>query len=429
MPLDGLDPAFADPAVADTGELRRLRRLIDGLPGLMGYWDRDLHNVVANQSYVEYFGMRPEDIRGRHIREVLGEAVYALNLPYIQAVLAGEVQLFERTLIDQHGNTRHTQASYVPDLVDGEVQGFYVQVTDVTTRVAAERARDDAVRLYQVSMANAPFGMAVFDVKGRGLQVNTALCELLACTESDLIGVDFSRFIHPDDLGQAAADLAAVVTGSTQVSCEFRYRRLDGTTIWMQRNAVLVPGTHGADDVVVSQFQDVTARRDAEAELARMAVTDSLTGLRNRHALDDCLRRHREEGQGASIGIVLVDLDGFKEINDRHGHATGDAVLVAAAARLMQVISETASAFRLGGDEFVVVVPSAESHATVEAVGQRIREAVTGHYDVGDVRVPLGASVGSTVGSADDAESLLRIADRNMYTHKRRRRRGGRSAD
>ncbi|MGZ8802089.1 MAG: sensor domain-containing diguanylate cyclase [Mycobacterium sp.] len=318
-------------------EMRRLRLLIDGLPALIGYWDRDLRNVVANQSYVDYFGMTPDEIRGRHIREVLGEELFALNLPYIQGALAGDEQLFERTLVDQRGRRRYTQASYLPDVVDGAVRGFYVQVTDVTARVEAERARDEAVRMYEISITNAPFGNGVFDSRGFALQVNPALCELLACTAADLVGADFRRFVHPDCLADAEADLLALVRDSAQISSERRYVRLDGTTIWMQRNAVLVPGAHGADDVIVAQFQDVTARRKAEAELARMAATDPLTGLNNRHALEERVRRNRDIPLGSSVGIIFVDLDGFKVVNDVHGHMAGDAVLIEAAARLAEV--------------------------------------------------------------------------------------------
>ncbi|MDR3663069.1 MAG: GAF domain-containing protein [Mycobacterium sp.] len=147
-------------------EMRRSRMLLDRLPGLMGYWDRELHNIIANDAYFEYFGMTPDEIRGRHISEVLGEAVYALNLPYLQAALAGEEQLFERTLVDRHGKTRYTQASYVPDIVDGDVWGLCVQVTDMTARVEAERARDEALRLFHIGMANAPFGEAILDSSG-----------------------------------------------------------------------------------------------------------------------------------------------------------------------------------------------------------------------------------------------------------------------
>ncbi|MGZ6779678.1 MAG: diguanylate cyclase domain-containing protein [Mycobacterium sp.] len=408
-----------DPASADA---RRLRLLIDGLPALIGYWDRDARNVVANQSYVEYFGMTPAEIRGRHISEVLGEDVYALNLPYIEGVLAGTEQLFERTLVDQYGRTRYTQASYIPDIVDGEVCGFYAQVTDVTARVEAEQARDDAVRMYQISIANAPFGSGVFDTDGRTLQANPALCQLLACAESDLVGVDFRRFIHPDEFPDVEVELDALVHGPAQSSTERRYVRLDGATVWMQRNAVLVPGAHGVHDVIVAQFQDVTARRRAEAELARWAVTDSLTGLHNRYALDDFVRQRLERQPSAPIGVVFADLDGFKDVNDDHGHAVGDAVLAHAAKRLATVIEAPNVAYRLGGDEFVVVVPSPESSLSVAAVAEAMRRVLTGTYHIGGTSLMLEVSVGSTYGPVHNIENLLRVADGNMYRHKLRRR-------
>ena len=131
-------------------EARLLRSVLDRLPAMVAYWDREMRNVFANDAYVEWFGFSPEQMRGIHIREVLGDQVYAMNLPHIEAALAGEEQLFDRTLVDTLGRARHTQASYVPDVVDGEVRGFFVLVTDVTPRVEAQRAMDEAQSLAQV---------------------------------------------------------------------------------------------------------------------------------------------------------------------------------------------------------------------------------------------------------------------------------------
>lgn len=407
---------------ASTEDLRRLLVLIDRLPALIGYWDRDLRNVVANRSYIEYFGMTPDDIRGRHIREVLGEDVYALNLPFIEGALAGREQLFEWTLTDQQGRTRYTQASYVPDIVDGAVSGFYVQVTDVTARVEAEQARDDAVRMYEISMAHAPSGTCVFSTGGVALQVNPAMCSLLACTEADLVGKSFLPFVHPDYVAAVHAEMVALLGGAAEVSSEGPYLRLDGSTVWMQRNAVRVPGAHGAEDVLVAQFQDITARKQAEAELARMAVTDSLTGLNNRHALEECARQYRDDRPGVSIGIIFVDLDGFKEVNDLHGHLAGDAVLIQVANRLASVTPDPNSVYRLGGNEFVVVVPSAESEGALVRLTERIGEVMDGHYVTDTSPVFLAASVGCSFGPAADIDKHLRMADSRMYQHKARRR-------
>lgn len=126
---------------------RHLRMLFDNLPALAAYWDRDLRNVLANDAHTEWFGLSPEQMEGMHIRDVLGEDAYTVALPFITGALAGQRQEFNRTLVDTLKHTRHAQASYVPEIVDGEVQGFFVLVTDVTARVEAERVLDEAQRL------------------------------------------------------------------------------------------------------------------------------------------------------------------------------------------------------------------------------------------------------------------------------------------
>lgn len=404
-------------------ETFQLRRFIDSLPAMVGYWDHERRNVIANAAYLEYFGMTPGQIRGRHIRDVLGEAVYALNLPYIDGVLAGREQLFERTLVDRHGMTRHTQASYVPDVVDREVCGFVVQVTDVTARVEAERARDEAVRLFEISMAHAPVGTVVVDTAGIVLQANPAVCSLLRCTEEDLVGSDFRRFVHPDNLESGETEFTALVNGTTpHLSSERRYLRTDGTAVWLQRDFVLVPAARNGHDVAVAQFQDVTARRAAEAELARLAVTDQLTGLPNRRALVERLERHHAESPHEPIGVLFIDLDGFKHVNDVHGHAVGDAVLSAAAQRLAELVVPPNSAYRIGGDEFVVLMPVPPGSTGRPALVRRVALDLSVPYRTATTPVRLAASVGYAQAVTDDVESLLRAADAEMYRHKSRQR-------
>jgi PAS domain S-box-containing protein len=118
-----------------------LTRILDGLPAMIGYWNRDLTNRRANRTYIDYMGISPEDMKGKHIRDVLGPSLYARNEPYIKAVLAGEAQTFERELPLPSGEMRQTLASYLPDKVDGEVQGFFVIVTDISQAKRLEQER------------------------------------------------------------------------------------------------------------------------------------------------------------------------------------------------------------------------------------------------------------------------------------------------
>lgn len=403
-------------------EVRRLRLLLDRLPAIIGYWDQGLRNVIANDTYVRYFGLTGSEVRGRHMRDVIGEDLFTTLRPHIEGVLAGQTQVFEVTLRDDLGVARRFEASYIPDVVDGEVFGFYCHAIDITDRVEAERVRDEALRLLQISMANAPIGETVMTTDGRALMINPALCELIGATAEELAGKSYREFVHPEDLPVVVGEHRSLVRGAVaRISSEHRYIRTDGTVIWMQRTAVLAPGgEYGAGDIIIAQLEDVTARKLAEAELARMAVTDQLTGLHNRRALVNRIAEYRAEHPTVPVGIIFVDLDGFKQINDQHGHAVGDAVLTEVARRLSRAVATPNSVYRLGGDEFIVLVPEALDRAVVADLAARSCAALTGKYEVGSAGAHLGASAGWTTGPTDDVEDLIRKADADMYRHKAR---------
>jgi PAS domain S-box-containing protein len=151
---------------------RLLTHILDGVPGLVGYWTRELSNLFANKSYGDWFGMTPQEIKGRHIQELLGPELFARNEPHITAVLRGVPQCFERELPipDHPGETRQCQVHYLPDVVEGQTRGFLVMMFDITALKQAEReakAASQAKSAFLASIShelrtplNAMFGMA-----------------------------------------------------------------------------------------------------------------------------------------------------------------------------------------------------------------------------------------------------------------------------
>lgn len=178
---------------------------------------------------------------------------------------------------------------------------------------------------------------------------------------------------------------------------------------------------------LASQMAVALEARRALAELQRQSITDSLTGAFNRRYLALLLsaERARAARYDRPIGLLMTDLDDFKSINDHHGHARGDRVLIAAAEALMGAVRQIDSVIRYGGDEFLIVLPE----TSLEGVGQaaeRIRRAVLETLAAG-LAVPAGFRVGLSVGTAvhhpgDDLDAKLREADAAMYVDKRRRR-------
>ncbi len=126
--------------------LPELQRILDHLPGMVAFWDREGRNRYANATYLEWFGRGPDELLGISLQSLLGADLYELNRPYIEGALAGEPQRFERTMEDAKGRKRYAETSYVPNFVHGEPDGFFVQVTDITSRVRAEQTLQDTVR-------------------------------------------------------------------------------------------------------------------------------------------------------------------------------------------------------------------------------------------------------------------------------------------
>lgn len=324
-----------------------------------------------------------------------------------------------------------------------EYAGLVAQLTSAGVLLAAlvtvvqQRHRlDDRVKQQRRALAaseeqfrrmfdHAPIGMATVDPSGRLLQVNRAFCELLGRRASDLEGAPFSDVTHPDDL-QLDVDLfEACLRGELdRYHIEKRYLHVSGSWITGELSAALVRDERGDPRHFVGQIVDRTKERELEAELRHAAYHDPLTGLANRRMLTERVRRDldRVARQGGAVGLVVVDLDGFKAVNDEYGHQAGDLVLTAVSQRLVDASRSFDTVARTGGDEFVICAVLT-SEAELPDLVERIQRAVNQPYHYRTVEIPLAGSVGAVVGGPEAMpDDLLEIADRRMYTAKSTRR-------
>jgi diguanylate cyclase (GGDEF)-like protein/PAS domain S-box-containing protein len=182
----------------------QIQAVLNGIPAMVGYWDKDLRNCLSNDAYGEWFKVNPRKMYGLHLRDLLGEELFAANYQYIANVLAGEPQIFDRTLVDVSGTTRYVQASYVPDASDGSVQGFFVLVTDITERVLSERRQQRDMDRYRALARSVPgVFVLLFDSDLRYLIAEGQELETFGYRKDEMEG----RLIHEVLRGNLAEEL------------------------------------------------------------------------------------------------------------------------------------------------------------------------------------------------------------------------------
>jgi diguanylate cyclase (GGDEF)-like protein/PAS domain S-box-containing protein len=280
---------------------------------------------------------------------------------------------------------------------------------------------------------NAPIGMALVTPVGVITACNAALGRLLGRAPGELLGGTFFDVTDPEDLDEARYNCSLMHAGAARIiRHECRFHRPDHRIVWVLVSTSRVPEQPGRPAHLIMHIEDITDRKRLETELSHRALHDPLTGLPNRTLLTanihDALTgagRHTHPAH-----LFYLDLDGFKAVNDEHGHHVGDEVLRQLAHRLTALLRPDDTAARLGGDEFAVLcVATAPQHA--EAIAERLRVAAAEPFTVDGDTLTLSAAVGHTTiaPSADtvdgdtDPAQLLRQADQRMYEAKRRRTR------
>jgi diguanylate cyclase (GGDEF)-like protein len=268
-----------------------------------------------------------------------------------------------------------------------------------------------AARVWQATDAFVLF----FDESERVLAANAAVCAAMGADEVNVIGADADVVVVPREVPDLRRALRGAIRSGLSSALELELSTTDN-----QRRSVAwsISRISESPAVVAAIGVDVTARRNELDVLRSRSVTDELTGLPNRAGLVEQLATHA--GSGATV--VFCDLNGFKAINDTHGHAAGDAVLVQIGRRLTRTVRGEDFVARLGGDEFVIVVPP-DPHSDFEALARRLLRATDQPLILpGPIVASVGMSIGmATLEAGAEPAAVLTIADQNMYLMKSRR--------
>jgi diguanylate cyclase (GGDEF)-like protein/PAS domain S-box-containing protein len=275
----------------------------------------------------------------------------------------------------------------------------------------------DRGQLFQALFLSAPIAKALVDLDGHILVVNPVMCALTGRTAENLAGRHVDLLSHPDDppvtdLGLTPPPGEPALDPNLLLDGERRLRRIDGTELWVVQAHEVVRHTNGTPQFVVLSLVDVTDRRRAEEDLVRRAFTDPLTGLPNRRAPTDRLRHAvaLSRRRGLQVGLVHLNIDRFKAVNEALGHEAGDLLLSQVADRLRWSTRVEDTAVRLGADEFLVVAEDVEDLDGLRALADRLLSVLDEPFVVSEREIVLSASVGLTLGSDMTPDDLLRQA-------------------
>ena len=411
----------------------RLRMITDNTPALIGYVDSDLRYRYANATYFDWFGRRPEDMLGRSMREVLGEATYAVREPHVREALAGREANFELDPAPS-GFGRHVHTRYVPDRrADGSVAGFYILASDVTALKKSEEQLRESEKQLTLALEGSELALFDWNIKTGEVFLSEQWSVMLG-GEPELTRTTFSALeetTHPDERPFLQGLIRDALKGLTShYHAEHRVKTRRGEWIWIQSHGqVTAREPDGYATRMVGTNADVTERKRAEhdleqsrKELERAAWYDALTGLPNRNLLIDRLeqvlariRRNRQ-----LLALLYLDLDGFKAINDGLGHAAGDAVLRQFAERLRRTVRTSDTVARMSGDEFVVLLEDLREPKDADAIARTVVEASREGFAIEStpLRVTTSIGIAFTRGEISGAE-LLKRADSALYEAKR----------
>ena len=408
---------------------RRYRALFDATPSLIWTCDRTgMITLVSGRACQLIYGYKPKHVLGRNVTafnapEFTRRMFLRRFLPVLRGQPVFDVEAIHRT---RDGKTLNVMISAIPTVgADGKLESVLGVCTDITAQKHRERELAVALRNQQVIFDAAGEGIA-FVQSGRIERANGALAQMLGVSHAWLRGRS------AEDILADAADwqrILEVTRTAAQhgesANREVMLRAPEGAATtrgaWSQLTARLV-GSDEEAEAMILVLTDITPLKQREEKAWHQANHDELTGLPNRRLLVENARRLLSVAMRRDrlAAVMVLDLDGFKDVNDAFGHAYGDALLRRVSMRMSMALREYDLIARTGGDEFAILLPEIDDLGAARIVAEKLIAAASEDIQTGDRLSHMGASVGIAVFPTDgqDFDSLLRRADAAMYASK-----------
>lgn len=382
--------------------------------------------VDVNQKFCDMLGYRRDEVIGRHIRDITHPDDYRVGAQFRARVSQGEMKAAssEKRFIRKDGAVVWGRRSLAVARDDaGKPQYVISVVEDISERKQAEDALRASEETLRATFAQAGVGITITSPDQRYLQVNDKYCDMLGYTREELLQMSIADVLHPDAVEDVHANRSKLILGELQtVTHERQLLRKDGSPIWVNHATSLARGQNGEPMHFITVAEDISVRKRIEEQLTQLAHYDMLTRLPNRMLFYDRLNHALAEAKRNQwlVGVMFVDLDHFKNINDTLGHAAGDDLLQQVAERLRESVRASDTVGRLGGDEFAIVLSNLATIRDAGATAQKIMASFSEPFRLNQAELLVTASIGITLYPDDstDQDALIKNADIAMYRAK-----------
>ncbi|HSH73262.1 MAG TPA: diguanylate cyclase [Methylophilaceae bacterium] len=394
--------------------------------------------LFANHAAAAILGSDNKQLEGQGICELLSSVADDGDAAFFQSVLSSITSLQSAA----HLNGRHEFSISRPDGVKLDVEltqqplnvkdtsANLVVLSDISVRKSRELALNEASSNFHGAFQDAPIGMMLVDMEWQITRVNRSICDMLGYAEEELVSRTFQEITHPEDIHTDLELVRQMIAGDiNDYRLEKRYFHKDGHVIWMLLSASLLRDQYQLPAHFIFHIQDISEYKKIQKQISEYAYQDPLTNLPNRRLLQDRLNQALTHARRYKrcMGVMFLDIDHFKAINDTHGHAFGDELIKSVASRLSECVRSADTVCRLGGDEFVIVISEITNQYDISVVARKILKSVSRPIQVEGVEAQVTMSVGVMiydVESEDDADMLMKKADQALYEMKREGKNG-----
>jgi diguanylate cyclase (GGDEF)-like protein/PAS domain S-box-containing protein len=408
----------AEAALRESKEVLQL--FIEHAPAGLVMFDREMRYLAASRRWLEMHSLLDTDVIGRSHYEIFPELPESWKEEHRRALAGEPVPADERSIRKKDGSTQWVRREVIPWWTsEGAVGGIIILSEDITER----RQIEERLRLAASVFTNASEGIMITDPEGAILEVNEMFTRITGYSREEVIGRNPRLLKSNLQSPEFYEELWRTLLQEGQWSGEVWNRTKGAEIVAVALSISAVHDSSGNLLQYVSMFSDVTELKEHQRQIEHVTHYDVLTGLPNRALFADRLRQAMTQAsqQNRLLAVAYLDLDGFKNINDRHGQGAGDRLLTSLAFNMKCALRKGDTLARLGGDEFVAVMLDLDSAKASMPVLKRLLEAAAEPVQVGDLPLSLTASIGVAFypqGDEADADSLLRQADQAMYEAK-----------